>query len=485
MRFLAPELVKTAMDKERPTKRGAARRAAAGFPDRFRTERGVPLWAAFRPEGQRLAYTLQRPWRIAYYLRKYRLCKSTTAPDELAHFNRQRAVFAALRSETAPPDAVRLGVVGDIMWVRTNWARFLDPAVLDYLRGCDAVLGNLETPIDETTPPVEWYHLDARKFNSDPRLLEDFYDQARGRNVFTVVSTANNHTFDRGDAGARRTLALLDRLGIGHTGLREPQAADGGIAVFERCGIRFGVYGAGYGYNNPGYRSGLRYNTVPGLAPWPYRLKAMDLSGIAAALAAMDRAQVDFRILLIHWGHEFELYPTPVQVQLGQRLAAMGFDLIAGSHSHVLQPCEVCYLNGYPPPPGLAVRPLAGRGGPRKALIGYSLGNFSTAMLHWETKIGAILTLHVHRNRVTGGVDWTMPGLAFVYNILAIHNHGRKELHLLSEYVRRNLDLLRRAFPLHRRIMGRLVRHMLEPRPPADLKRRAREEDFNWLLEHL
>lgn len=470
------------------------------FPAEYQREKSlVSRMLSFRPEGHSLAYTLRKPWRIALYLRKYRIVKYGIAPDELDYFNRQRGLFRALQRRPllpADPPSARLALVGDMMWIRTNWSHFLQPEVLAYLKTFDAVIGNLETPIDTNEPPVEWYKLDAAKFNSDPALLESFHNPDTNRNVLAALSLANNHVFDRGDDGARRTRALLDHMEIRHTGVHEPAEAHPDLAIFERNGIRFGLYGAAYGYNDPSYRSTLRFNQVPGLAPWPYHCDRIDLSDLTAAVDAMDRAGVDFRMLYLHWGHEFELYPTPVQVQLGRKLAAIGFDLVAGSHAHVLQPSEICFVNGYEK---LAARQLgadfealqAGRGcviegrgnRPRKSLIHYSLGNFTTAMLYWETKIGAIQSLRVQKDPTTGWTDWDLPDTEFVYNPLAIHNEGRKEVALLSHYVIENEARLRFWYPRHRRIMGYLFRHMLEPMSPADLSLRANDWDFERLLD--
>ena len=476
------------------------RPSLGSFPSEYQREKSiVSRMLSFRPEGHDIAYTLRKPWRIALYLRKYRIVKYGIAADELDYFNRQRRLLHVLRRRPHLPadqPSARLAVVGDMMWIRTNWKRFLQPGALEYLKAFDAVIGNLETPIDTSEPPVEWYKLDAAKFNSDPALLDAFHNPDAGQNVLTALSLANNHVFDRGDEGARRTLALLDQMGIRHTGVCEKTDAQPDVAIFERNGIRFGMYGAAYGYNEPAYRSVLQFNKVPGLAPWPYHCDRIDLGGIAAAVDAMERANVDFRILYIHWGHEFELYPTPEQVQLGRKLAAMGFDLVAGSHSHVLQPSEICFVNGYEK---LAARQLgpdlealqAGRGcviegrgnRPRKSLIHYSLGNFTTAMLYWETKIGAIQSMRVQKDPATGWTDWDMPDTEFVYNPLAIHNDGRKEVALLADYVKANEERLRSWYPRHRRIMGYLFRHMLEPMSQADLSLRSNDWDFERLID--
>jgi hypothetical protein len=92
-------------------------------------------------------------------------------PQVAAHF---AAHSAALRALSAPPSpsqrrhasgsdrgsgsgaceapSVRLGLVGDCMWVRDTWTRFLSPATRAAAEACAALVGNLETPLHATMP---------------------------------------------------------------------------------------------------------------------------------------------------------------------------------------------------------------------------------------------------------------------------------------------------------------------------------------------
>ena len=56
---------------------------------------------------------------------------------------------------------------------------------------------------------------------------------------FGFVSTANNHCLDRGTAGLYRTLDVLDRVGIGHTGVRTflDLSADADVALQAEYGL--------------------------------------------------------------------------------------------------------------------------------------------------------------------------------------------------------------------------------------------------------
>ena len=252
------------------------------------------------------------------------------------------------------------------------------------------------------------------RFNAPPELLTTFR-RADGTNLLTAVSTANNHSLDQGVEGARATLDFLAQEGILGSGMGNP--GDRPFVLFEKNGLKFGFYAGTFGLNDPGaeHPEGFRLNLVKGLAP----AGPPQLEGVKSALEAMKAEGVDFRIVSLHWGHEFEHYSSPEQMQVARELARMGADVILGGHSHVPQPAEVLFVNGAETglPPEL-VRDATledGTGVPRKSLIVYSLGNFTTNMFTAGCQIGGVQSLEVTRD-AAGKVDWHAPSLAFVYN---------------------------------------------------------------------
>jgi hypothetical protein len=163
-------------------------------------------------------------------------------------------------------------------------------------------------------------------------------------------------------------------------------------------------------------------------------------------LADMAAAGVDFRIISLHWGHEFEFYPTPDLMQVGREIVRLGADLIVGTHPHVVQPLEVCFVNGYEVrlrQQGLDLPALGGRTGcllrdgtsvPRKALIVYSLGNFVTAMYTRHCRTGLILSLQLRRD-AHGRVDWHQPRMQLVYNARLNLLRGQRRLMMLEHFL--------------------------------------------------
>ena len=105
-------------------------------------------------------------------------------------------------------------LAGDTMLTR-KLAPFNEEGFLglrDIFRSADAAFANLEGTVhlwDEGTPGIT----QGTFMTTDPKLLEDL--QWLGVNM---VSCANNHAFDYGEAGVLANIRHLDHAGIVHAG---------------------------------------------------------------------------------------------------------------------------------------------------------------------------------------------------------------------------------------------------------------------------
>lgn len=342
----------------------------------------------------------------------------------LERYRHQASLLKSLPRPALAP-AATLGFMGDLMWIRKNWGNFLPPPTLDRLRRLDGLVGNLETVVSSSFPVKELWP-DLFFFNSDPRLVTSFRSK-EGKNLFAALSFANNHTLDHGDQGARDTLAFLANEGIPQSGIAEP----GGRrwVEFSRGGIRFGFYAATFGLNDQTLLKSttLQLNQIPGIAPDRPGAEP-DLSEARQALGDMDKAGIEVKILSLHWGHEFEFYPTERLMSAARELVAAGGDIIVGSHPHVPQPPEVLLVNGYAPAIETKAR-AAGAGRPRKALIFYSLGNFASAMFTPYCRLATLWPLSFYRG--DAGIDWRLEQAEFFYNR---STGGGRELLPLADY---------------------------------------------------
>ena len=99
-------------------------------------------------------------------------------------------------------------------------------------------------------------------------------------------------------------------------------------------------------------------------------------------LADIERANgmSDVVIVAIHWGTEYQHDPNSEQIELAQRMADAGADVIIGTHPHVIQPVEwigdsICF---------------------------YSLGNMISAQEDTEKLIGMMGEVTVNKDCVNG-----------------------------------------------------------------------------------
>jgi len=317
---------------------------AGYFPFAYTSELDLPSYARFRAEGMPFSEAF---WQGFKYIAKYRNKRLSAPVEEVRYFDSQRKLLRFLAAEpvdSADKLSINLAMVGDIMWVRDQWDTFVSKEMLDSMNRFDVVLGNLETIISPNFK-VPSFLPDYMKFNSHPALLQSFR-RYTGGNIFTALSIANNHTMDYSDQGILDTIQFLDGNRILHSGVSKDKAGKR-YTTFVRNGIKFGFYAATFGLNdqNEEKRTKLSLNMLPGLAPETET--AVDIFQIKEALAAMAEEGVDFKIVSLHWGFEYEFYPSPKTMQVGREIVAAGADVIMGSHPHVQQPSEICYVNGY------------------------------------------------------------------------------------------------------------------------------------------
>lgn len=123
------------------------------------------------------------------------------------------------------------------------------------------------------------------------------------------VTTANNHMYDFGEAGAQDTFNTLEYWGI-------PYGRDGQAQLYiTESGLTLGVYCAYRDYN----------------------------PSTEAAVEAINQLIADgaeYIICAFHWGQELFYEPTKSQIDLAHACVDAGADVVYGSHSHCLQPIE-------------------------------------------------------------------------------------------------------------------------------------------------
>jgi poly-gamma-glutamate capsule biosynthesis protein CapA/YwtB (metallophosphatase superfamily) len=370
------------------------------------------------------------------YLKKYKRKRFNYEHATTHYFDCKEHPIPLIRVSPDSGTAISLAITGDMMWIGKAAPGYVCEKVLDYLGSFDLVFGNLESPID-TTRRAPNALPDYLTYNSNAELLTSFHNPKTRRNLFDVVSLANNHAFDRHAQGLLNTIELLDRLGIAYSGASIPDVHHKYICI-ERNGIKIGIYAATYGLNfekryDP---TKVQVKQLSGLAP-PEPGKT-DLEEIKSVLTEMEHDKMDLKMISLHWGYEFELFPDPLVQEVARRIVIAGADILVGSHPHLFQPVETYYINNYndgleeenPCP----IRLTDTTGIARKAAVFYSLGNFVTRMYSPLCQTGVIASIDVFKENTAGKTDWSFNEMAFVYNHVPFFPGRKHKLMFLSDY---------------------------------------------------
>lgn len=228
-----------------------------------------------------------------------------------------------LESEGAELLAIAaIGDVGVLAGARTRAARegWDAPfaAIAPYARAADLAFANLEFPVGEPGWVREGR---AAEFHHDAEV-----PAALARAGFRVVSLANNHMMDCGPKGLARTIETCRAAGLEVVGAGASLEEARRPARFELRGRRVAVLA---------YASGSDHSAGPGIPGVAPLLPEMIEADVAAC-----RAGADAVVVSVHWGSMYVDYPPPRVIEMAERMAKAGADVVLGHHPHVLQGAE-------------------------------------------------------------------------------------------------------------------------------------------------
>ena len=144
-----------------------------------------------------------------------------------------------------------------------------------------------------------------------------------------VLSTANNHSMDKGSSGVISTLDALDEIGIDHTGTYRSEEEQNTILVKEVNGTRIAFLAFTYGTNG-----------IPVPEGKEYLVNLIDEDLILEQINLAKEQNVDVICASMHWGVEYVQKQNSEQERLANLLFENGVDIIIGNHPHVVEPME-------------------------------------------------------------------------------------------------------------------------------------------------
>lgn len=311
-----------------------------------------------------------------------------TEPTKVANVSPTPTLDPTPEPTPPPPvfsEAVWIGV-GDIMSHSPQLPGAYDEATGTYdftpffenvkpiLSEGDWVMANLETPI----AGADFGYSGYPTFNAPTELAEALKDAG-----FNLLSTANNHSLDKGEKGLLKTLEHVRALGFQTVGTAASQAEADENVIVEQNGIRMGLLSYTYGTNG-----------IPIPEGKPYLVNLIDETKIKGDIRRLREAGADLVTVALHFGNEYQTVPSDSQTALARSLAAAGADIIAGSHPHVVQPYEV-------------VEAFDEQGRAKQALIIYSMGNFISNQRGDSKDYGVIFKVGVKKNMTAGTTELT------------------------------------------------------------------------------
>ena len=290
-----------------------------------------------------------------------------------------------VKEEPPPEDTkITMSVIGDIMCHDSQYRdayvkesntydfSYVFSDIKYYLQIADIAVGNLETTFAGKSVGYSNYPT----FNTPEQLAYDLKKIG-----LDVLSTANNHSLDKGYKGLVSTLNYLDDADIAHTGTYASEEDQNKILIKNVKGISMAFLSFTYGTNG-----------IPVPSGKDYCVNLIDEDLILEQIALAKEQNPDMICVFMHWGVEYKTKQNKTQEQLADLLLKNGVDVILGGHPHVLQPMEK--------------REVTLEDGTTKdGFIIYSLGNFISGQTKEPTKSSAILTLNITKNGETGKIS--------------------------------------------------------------------------------
>lgn len=259
--------------------------------------------------------------------------------------------------------------------------------VLPYMQAADINYGNLESPLADTLVGIsgsaaksdpgrvydDYVHSDFPAFNAHSSIASEVAQ------IFDVVSTANNHSLDRGTKGADLTIDALNRAGLKYSGTIKRGQAEQWYTIVRAGSFNVAYISCTFGTNGIPDSGGQVFNCF------------RDKVQLLAYVKALRNAQgVDAVIVTPHWGDaEYTNTPDARNKTLGRQLIDAGATAVIGTHPHVIQPME---------------RYVSQDG--REGVIVYSTGNFISNQFfkdRAQTRMGLMVFLGLSKSR---GQTW-------------------------------------------------------------------------------
>ncbi len=169
----------------------------------------------------------------------------------------------------------------------------------------DQVVGNFEAPLSQDHKQTD---VESFNFSISTTSVDSI------GTYFSILSLANNHTFDKGEEGLAFTKDILTNKSVKTFG--DPNVVDGtSVAVIPHGEQTIAL---------------VAINAVT----------TLDSTSTIELLSDLN-TKSDMQIVYVHWGTEYKLEHSQDQEGLARLLIDHGADAIIGHHPHVIQDIDI------------------------------------------------------------------------------------------------------------------------------------------------
>lgn len=187
-------------------------------------------------------------------------------------------------------------------------------------------IGNLEAPI-----LFETEFSKEMQFAGHPDFLRMLKDAG-----INLLSLANNHILEHQLSGLRSTERMLQQENISYIGTID-EKGNSKVEVIEKNGLRIAF---------------VAYNAIDNQKCERGAICTYDFKIIKDDILKLKHQEIDYLIIMLHWGDEYIHRPSPTQIEHARAFIDLGADFVVCSHPHVVQPVEeyhgglICYSLG-------------------------------------------------------------------------------------------------------------------------------------------
>ncbi len=209
-----------------------------------------------------------------------------------------------------------------------------------YFKGADLAVANLEVTLGGSEAGA---YSGYPAFNTPDSIIDTLKNSG-----ISMLLTANNHCYDTGLNGLKRTVNRLKEENLLVLGTRASES-ESRYLVQNVNGVKIGMVCYTYENttDNPSRKS-INGNLVASEAnglinSFSYERIDNFYSEAQSIIESMRQDGADAIVFYMHWGQEYQLTENTWQRAIAQKLCNFGVDVIVGGHPHVLQPVSLLH----------------------------------------------------------------------------------------------------------------------------------------------